>query len=170
MWDIYHVQSQWHQNPVTYRSHSRLQWICYEMHRAPTAVAEPIAGVCSGSVLLCFVATSAAPSQGLPSPRWAGTADGTWYPTESTWDYRSAIVDDKFTFVTHATAQKRCPGSERHQSELRRDKQKSLVWVCIRCSVYITAFKSEVNLRKLGRDNQEQNSPLVEVLCNIYGI
>lgn len=45
-----------------------------------------------------------------------------------------------------------------------------LVWVCIRCLVYITAFKSEVNLRKLGRDNQEQNSPLVEMLCNIYGM
>lgn len=43
-------------------------------------------------------------------------------------------------------------------------------WVCIRYSVYVTVLTLDVNLRKLGRDNQEQNGPLVEIFCNIYGI
>lgn len=56
-------------------------------------------------------------------------------------------------------------GSNHSWEETNRDP-----WVCIRCSVYVTALTLDVNLRKLGRDNQEQNGPLVEILCNIYGI
>lgn len=40
--------------------------------------------------------------------------------------------------------------------------------MCIRCSVYITASKLDVNLGRLGKDNQEQNGLLVEKLCNTY--
>lgn len=42
--------------------------------------------------------------------------------------------------------------------------------MCTRCVVYITASKLDINLRRLGKDNQKQNGPLVEKLCNILNL
>lgn len=167
IWNIYHIQSHWHRNPVTQ--------VCNESAKKCTKLLQQWQNHLLGSApsLCCFVLWPLLqlPPRGCSHPGEQAqlTAPGIPQKAHGTAGAQLLMINSLLWLMRlHRNTVQTQRGISQSWEETNRSP--CLVWVCIRCSVYIIAFKSEVNLRKLGRDNQEQHSPLVEVLCNIYEI